>query len=537
MSSQRPMPAESAERYRAFVRNSAEGIWRFEIEQPIAVTLPPREQIGRFYRYCFLAECNDAFAQMYGVERAAEFVGTRLGDLLDPARPESSALLEAFIASGYRLSGAEAQEDKDGFPRHYQISLFGVVEEGCLVRAWGTQRDVTERREMEAALARQAEERTLLYEAASLLGRTLDADVIYDTMHALIARVMDCNSLIVSAYTPEDNLIRCAYAWIEGERNDPAQFPAIPLAPTGRGLQSKVIRSGEPLLIQDVPEETTRLKAVHYVSRDGTVDDRPSTDPMETRSLLLVPIKLEERVLGVAQVMSHRTAAYTDAHLRFLEAVMAQVAAATRNAFLYQQARAEIAERKRVEEENLRLQRLNEAAARQQRTFLREILAGVSEGRLLLCDAAGDLPSPLPVAADPLELTTATLKTLRGQVEQVACGLEFEDTRWRDLATAASEAAMNAVVHAGGGQARVHAGPAGILQVWIEDTGKGIAEATLHRATLEPGYTTAGTLGHGFWLILKMSDRVYLLTGPGGTTVVLEQERTAPEPFWLRRYG
>ncbi len=56
----------------------------------------------------------------------------------------------------------------------------------------------------------------------------------------------------------------------------------------------------------------------------------------------------------------------------------------------------------------------------------------------------------------------------------------------------------------------------------------------LHRATLERGYTTAGTMGHGFWMMLKTCDRIYLLTGTEGTTVVLEQDKTPPEPAWLQ---
>ncbi len=89
---------------------------------------------------------------------------------------------------------------------------------------------------------------------------------------------------------------------------------------------------------------------------------------------------------------------------------------------------------------------------------------------------------------------------------------------------------MNAIVHAGGGTAAVGAGPDGLVQVWIEDQGQGIDLSDLPQATLERGFTTAGTMGHGFYIILKTVDRIYLLTGPQGTTVVLEQERTAPEP-------
>jgi hypothetical protein len=34
-------------------------------------------------------------------------------------------------------------------------------------------------------------------------------------------------------------------------------------------------------------------------------------------------------------------------------------------------------------------------------------------------------------------------------------------------------------------------------------------------------------------MILETVHRVWLLTGPSGTTVVLEMDRTAPEPGWL----
>jgi len=75
-----------------------------------------------------------------------------------------------------------------------------------------------------------------------------------------------------------------------------------------------------------------------------------------------------------------------------------------------------------------------------------------------------------------------------------AIARDFTRDRWQDLATAVDEAAMNAVVHAGGGQAIVRASD-DTMQVWITDTGAGIAVQSLHRATLERGYTTAGSLG------------------------------------------
>jgi PAS domain S-box-containing protein len=140
----------SEERYRRFVAQSSEGIWRIELDAPAPVTLPADEQIAHYYRHAYLAECNDAMARMYGYGAAGELVGARLGDLLPLTEPGNAAYLRAFIAAGYRLTDAESHEaDRDGNPRFFLNNLVGVVEDGHLVRAWGTQRDVTERRRTE----------------------------------------------------------------------------------------------------------------------------------------------------------------------------------------------------------------------------------------------------------------------------------------------------------------------------------------------------------------------------------------------------
>jgi PAS domain S-box-containing protein len=195
--------------------------------------------------------------------------------------------------------------------------------------------------------------------------------------------------------------------------------------------------------------------------------------------------------------------------------------------------RAEV-EREQALRENARLLETVREAASRQRAFVREVMASVTEGRLILCDTKADLPAPLPPAGEPMTLTHDNLGQLRRRVRALAEERALPAERWQDLVTAVGEAAMNAVVHAGGGSAQVGVGDDGdTLQVWIRDRGKGISVDHLHLATLQRGYTTAGTMGHGFWIILKTVDRVWLLTGPTGTTVVLQQSREEPTPSWL----
>jgi PAS domain S-box-containing protein len=144
---------QSEERYRAFIEQTAEGVWRFELEQPVPITLPEDEQIERFYTHAYLAECNDALAQMYGYSQAGELLGSRLSDMMPSSDPQNLAYLRAFIRSGYRLTDAESHEfDRRGNQRYFLNNLIGFVSDRHLRRAWGSQRDVTLNRQAESAI-------------------------------------------------------------------------------------------------------------------------------------------------------------------------------------------------------------------------------------------------------------------------------------------------------------------------------------------------------------------------------------------------
>lgn len=182
----------------------------------------------------------------------------------------------------------------------------------------------------------------------------------------------------------------------------------------------------------------------------------------------------------------------------------------------------------RLMEDRARLQR---EAEEQKAAFLREVLRSVTAGRLRLCRDRDELPAALAPEGDWVPLTVPSdLGELRRRAQGAAARGGFAESRWSDLVTAAGEAAMNALVHGGGGRGRVCGRGGGTVQVWVEDGGRGIAADRLPRAALERGYTTAGTLGQGMKTMLDTADRVYLLTGEGGTAVVVEQDREPPHP-------
>lgn len=275
-----------------------------------------------------------------------------------------------------------------------------------------------------AARGKRSAELELLYEAGRLLGRTLDPAEIYETLRVLVARTMDCDGLVVSSYSADDGLISCTYAWVEGERLDPDQFPAIPLAPEGAGMQSRVIRSGEPILVEDAIEGAKRCRTAYYIEPDGSVHDQPEEGKPQSRSLAMVPIRLEGKVIGTLQVFSHRPAAYGAEELRLLEALLLQVAAASRNAYLYQQARAaEQAARERARE-LAEADRLKDQFLATLAHELRNPLAAISNALQVLhaTEAAGPLRDRALAVLDRQVRQQARLVDDLLDVSRVSCG-------------------------------------------------------------------------------------------------------------------
>lgn len=284
-------------------------------------------------------------------EREAFAVGKRDLDIL-PER-EDALRLEALKQSVLD-SGVGRQEEigilNRGKRRYYSLVIEPIVDEdGRVTGIRCASADITVRKETEAALERSVQMTRLQHEAARYLGETLDTEQVYDRFHELLTAVVPHDGLVVSTYDPERELIRCDYAWTDGEKIDPNTLPALPLNPHGEGMQSRVIRSGESLLINDVVERVQQEEGTFYhVDGEGNLYKIPQDGKAQVQAAIMTPIKLEGRVLGVVQVMSDQTT-YTAEQLEVVEAIVAQMSAAARNAKLYKAAQQEIAERRKVE--------------------------------------------------------------------------------------------------------------------------------------------------------------------------------------------
>jgi len=147
---------ESEEKLRNFVEFTSQGIWCFQPEKPVNINIPEDQMITEFFKSICI-ECNDTYASMMGVSKA-DILGLKLSDAM-PDTDENRNYLRAFIKKGFKLAGGISREQTEGGKeKYFSNSMVGVIKNGELLNAWGTQIDVTERMQAEEALKKSEEQ-------------------------------------------------------------------------------------------------------------------------------------------------------------------------------------------------------------------------------------------------------------------------------------------------------------------------------------------------------------------------------------------
>ncbi|HWA05614.1 MAG TPA: PAS domain S-box protein [Ignavibacteria bacterium] len=300
---------------------------------------------------------NDAAIKHYGYSES-EFLDLKLTDFR-PKREQEKYLKyrEGIIKEKKQkrsfFAGIWKHRKKSGELIDVEITRTPLNFEGheaVLILA----NDITERLRSEAVLIKRNSEISELYRAGRELSKTLNPDKMYNSIYKIIRKIMPCDSMVISGYDSNSNRISCKAAWIGRKRIDVSDFPDVPANFSGKGIQSRVIKSGKPELLLDFQKEVLRSKVKFYYKPDGSVNDKPNNKNLSERSAIIAPLKLKNRVIGVLQVKSLKEKAYTESDVKIIESLAAQIAVSTSNAVLYQQAQKEIRVRKETERELLK---------------------------------------------------------------------------------------------------------------------------------------------------------------------------------------
>jgi len=148
---------EVTERYKAFVQQSSEIIWRCELQTPVNIDDPEEKQIQQLFGGC-LAECNDQMAHFYGYANAGDVIGKTVSVFFDPNEPVTYQVVKEFIQQGYKIYRRLSMHiDHLGNKRYFLNNLVGVVENGKLLRVWTTQNEITQLRSSQQQLKEYSE--------------------------------------------------------------------------------------------------------------------------------------------------------------------------------------------------------------------------------------------------------------------------------------------------------------------------------------------------------------------------------------------
>lgn len=145
---------ESEASYKAFIINSSEAIWCFDITPKVKINQPMEEQVEQIATNARLVEANKVLLGMLGAQSLDEILG--LG-LMESGSTNYLFDLDRFVNDNYQMVDHDIiREDSRGKKFYFQISCTGIVEDGYLKRVWGTTKDITTRKRYEEKLRYQS---------------------------------------------------------------------------------------------------------------------------------------------------------------------------------------------------------------------------------------------------------------------------------------------------------------------------------------------------------------------------------------------
>jgi GAF domain-containing protein len=153
-----------------------------------------------------------------------------------------------------------------------------------------------------------------------LLAARLSPEQIYAAVHHAVSETMPCEAFVIVLSDEERGDYEAVYFFDKGQR-----FPARRL-PRGSGLSGQIFSTGETILIDDVAK--VEVQATHFGSMEST------------RSILAVPLRRGDEVIGMLSTQSYKPHAFGESQRVLLETITAQLSSALENTKLYQQTRS-----------------------------------------------------------------------------------------------------------------------------------------------------------------------------------------------------
>ncbi len=168
----------------------------------------------------------------------------------------------------------------------------------------------------------QMEEMAALLDVGRVVSSTLDLKELLTKIMSKATEVMRCETSTV--YLVDEQTHELYFHIVQGDPNVGAKLQEIRL-PLGTGLAGWCAQNNKPVIVPDTEKDPRFFKGAD--KKSGFV----------TRSMICVPMKLKDKVVGVLQVLNRKgDIPFNDHDLEMLENVANQAVSAIENARLYE---------------------------------------------------------------------------------------------------------------------------------------------------------------------------------------------------------
>ena len=192
----------------------------------------------------------------------------------------------------------------------------------------------------------------LLYETSRFFSTTLDINELYNKLFDVLRNIVDMQDMFVARF--DDNQRRIKYIFLrsvlEEKEIDVSVIPEIPLAPEGKGILSEAIRRNDTIIVKDYQKRLEQSKVKYHVTNTGTLADQDIGKEYVIETAMIVPIKLNGKILGFITLMSKNKNEFDERNRAWIETMVNQAAIANKNAILYSEVLADNKENDKLEE-------------------------------------------------------------------------------------------------------------------------------------------------------------------------------------------
>jgi signal transduction histidine kinase len=292
---------ESEDRYRSFISQVSEGVYRFECDQPMDINLPLEDQVDFIYDHMFIAECNDAFMKIYGIKDRKDLLGKGHLDFHGGRyHPVNRGALVTFVQNGYRIENAMTEEtNQQGQTTYISNNSLGIIENNRLVRMWGTQIDITEK-------IRADKVQQVLYAISNAALSSSDLPDLIEFISDELGKLLDSTNFFIAFYNEETNMLSTIY---EKDEKDILRTWSAEKSATGY-----VVRNQKSLLLRE--PEIRELMESGEIEIYGTL----------SKVWVGVPLFAENKAIGAIVVQNYDNPdAYTEKDKLMLEFISHQV--------------------------------------------------------------------------------------------------------------------------------------------------------------------------------------------------------------------